>query len=81
MTAGNDERIFSAVIFPRNSRSFALVKALAVRKPREGTLQEHADDAISSFNLIGAEDNILTTARPGEGDAVDFYTYNGIYAL
>lgn len=40
MTAGNDERIFSAVIFPRNSRSFALVKVLAVRKPREGTLQE-----------------------------------------
>ena len=33
------------------------------------------DDAVSSFNLIGAEDNILTTARPGEGDAVDFYTY------
>ena len=40
MTAGNDERIFSAVIFSMNSRSFALVKALAVRKPREGTLQE-----------------------------------------
>ena len=33
------------------------------------------NDAVSSFNLIGAEDNILTTARPGEGDAVDFYTY------
>ena len=33
------------------------------------------DDAVSSFNLIGAEDNILSTARPGEGDAVDFYTY------
>ena len=33
------------------------------------------NDAISSFNLIGAEDNILSTARPGEGDAVDFYTY------
>ncbi len=39
------------------------------------------NDAVSSFNLIGAEDNILSTARPGEGDAVDFYTYNGIYAL
>ena len=33
------------------------------------------NDAVSSFNLIGAEDNILATARPGEGDAVDFYTY------
>ena len=33
------------------------------------------NDAVSSFNLIGAEDNILSTARPGEGDAVDFYTY------
>ena len=33
------------------------------------------DDAVNSFNLIGAEDNILTTARPGEGDAVDFYTH------
>ena len=33
------------------------------------------NDAVSSFNLIGAEDNILTTARPGEGDAVEFYTY------
>ena len=30
------------------------------------------NDAISSFNLIGAEDNILSTARPGEGDAVEF---------
>ena len=33
------------------------------------------NDAVSSFNLIGAEDNILSTARPGEGDAVEFYTY------
>ena len=33
------------------------------------------DDAVNSFNLIGAEDNILSTARTGEGDAVDFYTY------
>lgn len=39
------------------------------------------NDAVSSFNLIDAEDNILSTARPREGDAVDFYTYNGIYAL
>lgn len=38
-------------------------------------------DAVSSFNLIDAEDNILSTARPGEGDAVDFHPYNGIYAL
>ncbi|MDY5286183.1 MAG: RHS repeat-associated core domain-containing protein, partial [Lentihominibacter sp.] len=33
------------------------------------------DDAVSSFNLIGGEDNILSMARPGEGDAVEFYTY------
>ena len=33
------------------------------------------DDAVSSFNLIGAEDNILSTARPGEGDTAEFYTY------
>ncbi len=40
MTAGNDERISSVVIFSRNSRSFTLPKAFAVRKPSEGTLQE-----------------------------------------
>ena len=33
------------------------------------------DDAVSSFNLIGAEDNILSTARLGENETVDFYTY------
>ncbi len=33
------------------------------------------DDAVNSFNLIGAEDNILSTARPGEGDTAEFYTY------
>ena len=33
------------------------------------------NDAVSSFNLIGGEDNILSTARPGEGDAVEFYAY------
>ena len=31
-------------------------------------------DAVTAFNIIGAEDNILTTAR-FDGDAAEFYTY------
>lgn len=33
------------------------------------------DSAVTSFNLIGAEDNILATARPGSEGATEFYTY------
>ncbi|MDO4352815.1 MAG: polymorphic toxin-type HINT domain-containing protein, partial [Clostridia bacterium] len=29
----------------------------------------------TSFNLVGTEDNILATARPGEDGKTDFYTY------
>ena len=34
-----------------------------------------ADDAITSFNLIGAEDNILSTSRMGADNQADFYVY------
>ena len=30
---------------------------------------------MTSFNLIGAEDNILLTARPGAEGSTDFYSY------
>ena len=36
---------------------------------------EDAQDKVTSFNLIGAENNILQTARAGQDDAVNFYTY------
>lgn len=36
---------------------------------------EDAQDKVTSFNLIGAEDNILQTARADRDDAVNFYTY------
>ena len=36
---------------------------------------EDAQDKVTSFNLIGAENNILQTARADQDDAVNFYTY------
>ena len=36
--------------------------------------KDEADD-VTSFNLIGAEDNILLTARPGAEGSTDFYSY------
>ena len=36
---------------------------------------EDAQDKVTSFNLIGAENNILQTARADQDGAVNFYTY------
>ncbi len=36
---------------------------------------EDAQDKVTSFNLIGAEDNILQTARTDSADAVNYYVY------